>query len=94
MTAASRAHLPGQQPLTASCSRACPSLPGDSRSLITHRIDVELCMRRQREFYHKCHRCLYRGQPADFVVDEPIQLSPTAETGLPKEHVDLPRARD
>jgi hypothetical protein len=69
--------------------RQCPTLSGDSRSLITHRIGVGTCARRQREFYHKCHRCQYRGQPADFVADERIELQSIAETGVPKEHVDL-----
>jgi hypothetical protein len=36
-----------------------------------HCIDVATCMRRQREFYHKCHRCLYRGQPATFFLPSP-----------------------
>jgi hypothetical protein len=34
--------------------------------LITHLIGVDVCMARQRGFYHKCHRCLYRGKPANW----------------------------
>jgi len=49
--------------------RDCPTLPEDGQALIRHRIAVPLCMRRQREQYHKCHRCVYRGQPADFVPE-------------------------
>ena len=74
--------------------RQCPTLSGDSRSLITHRIEVGLCARRQRENYHKCHRCQYRGKPADYVAEERIELSPIAETGVPKERVDLLRIPD
>ncbi len=69
--------------------RQCPTLPGDLRSLITHRIEPPQCMKRQREHYHKCHRCLYRGQPADLVIPEPPRLGPVAETGYPTQLVDL-----
>ena len=72
------------------CSRECPTLPGDSRSLIVHRIDTTLCMGRQREHYHKCHRCLYRGKPASYVAEERIQLMPVAETGLPTTTLEIP----
>lgn len=51
--------------------RQCPTLEGDARSLIMHKIDVGVCMSRQRGFYHKCHRCSYRGKPASFKVEEP-----------------------
>ena len=46
--------------------RQCPTLPGDERALIAHTISGPLCLERQREFYHKCHRCVFRGKPADF----------------------------
>jgi len=59
------------------CQRVCPTPAGDTRPLICHQIAVELCMARQREFYHKCHRCLYRGKPADFTHDAPeFQMDP------------------
>ena len=46
--------------------RQCPTLSGDERPLITHSISSCLCLERQREFYHKCHRCdLPRASPAD-----------------------------
>jgi len=51
--------------------RQCPTLEGDARSLIMHRIGVELCMSRQRGFYHKCHRCAFRGKPASYTPDAP-----------------------
>ncbi len=34
--------------------------------MITHRIGSDVCMARQRTFFHKCHRCIYRGQAADW----------------------------
>jgi hypothetical protein len=46
--------------------RTCPSVEGSASPLITHRIGVETCMARQRTFFHKCHRCIYRGQPANW----------------------------
>ena len=49
--------------------RQCPTLPGDDRPLFAHSIENGVCIRRQREFYHKCHRCVFRGESADFVID-------------------------
>lgn len=54
--------------------RQCPTLRGAGRSLIAHRIDCGLCQQRQRDMYHKCHRCVYQGKPADFVAEEPVEL--------------------
>jgi hypothetical protein len=48
--------------------RQCPTLAGDDRPLIAHSIEIALCTRRQREFYHKCHRCVFHGKAADYVV--------------------------
>lgn len=48
--------------------RQCPTLPGDDRPLIAHTIANPLCLQRQRDFYHKCHRCVFRGLAAR---DEP-----------------------
>ncbi|MEY2979951.1 MAG: hypothetical protein ACO4CZ_05620 [Planctomycetota bacterium] len=79
---------------TATAKRQCPTLRGEAFALITHRIGTDLCMKRQREHYHKCHRCEYRGQPASFVAEERIELMPTAETGLPPMPVDLPSLRE
>ena len=47
--------------------RDCPT-PGGSAPppLITHRIGEEVCLLRQRTFFHKCHRCIYRGHAADW----------------------------
>jgi hypothetical protein len=66
--------------------RQCPTLPGDDRPLIAHSIVNGVCMERQRDFYHKCHRCVFRGKPADFVFESvhkngtatPIQVDSTA----------------
>ena len=49
--------------------RACPTPPDELRSLITHSIHVSVCMSRQRDFYHKCHRCRFRGKSASFTID-------------------------
>jgi len=46
--------------------RLCPSVEGSAPPLITHRIGVDVCLARQRTFFHKCHRCIYRGQPANW----------------------------
>ncbi|MBM4060828.1 MAG: hypothetical protein FJ265_07000 [Planctomycetes bacterium] len=40
-------------------------------------------MARQRNFFHKCHRCVFRGKPADWLLEpaaEVVRLSATAET--------------
>jgi hypothetical protein len=39
---------------------------GNASPLITHLIGAEVCMSRQRGFYHKCHRCMYRGKAASW----------------------------
>ena len=31
-------------------------------------------MARQRTFFHKCHRCIYRGKAADWQPDESQQV--------------------
>ena len=64
-------HPERETTLAATGVRQCPSIGGDARMLITHAIDVTTCMTRQREFYHKCPRCLYRGKPASFVLGPP-----------------------
>jgi hypothetical protein len=46
--------------------RTCPSVEGSATPLITHQIGVDVCMARQRTFFHKCHRCVYRGQAANW----------------------------
>jgi len=50
--------------------RLCPSVEGAS-PLITHRIGVDVCLARQCSNFHKCHRCIYRGQSAEWEPDEP-----------------------
>lgn len=42
-------------------------------------------MERQREFYHKCHRCVFRGMAADFA------LPPTNGTTRPELEVEIER---
>jgi len=51
--------------------RTCPSVEGSASPLITHRIGAEVCMARQNTFFHKCHRCIYRGQAASWEPAEP-----------------------
>ena len=51
--------------------RLCPSVEGAPSPLITHRIGTDVCMARQRTFFHKCHRCIYRGQAADWEPEAP-----------------------
>lgn len=46
--------------------RQCPSVEGTASPLITHRIGSDVCLARQQTFFHKCHRCIYRGQPANW----------------------------
>jgi hypothetical protein len=54
--------------------RLCPSVEGSS-PLITHRIGAEVCMARQASNFHKCHRCIYRGQAATWEpVDAPLAM--------------------
>lgn len=50
--------------------RLCPSVEGSAPPLITHRIGVDVCLARQRTFFHKCHRCIYRGQAADWEPEQ------------------------
>ena len=50
--------------------RQCPTLEGDHHPLIAHAIAPAQCLARQRDFYHKCHRCRYRGQPAGLTLED------------------------
>ena len=53
--------------------RQCPTTEGGYHPLIAHQITSALCLSRQRDFYHKCHRCRYRGKPAGLCLeDEPV----------------------
>jgi hypothetical protein len=51
--------------------RTCPSVEGSASPLITHQIGADVCMARQRTFFHKCHRCIYRGQAATWEPEVP-----------------------
>ena len=46
--------------------RDCPTIDGSSIPLIIHRIAAGDCLARQSCNYHKCHRCIYRGQAANW----------------------------
>lgn len=79
------------EPVALAPARACPTLPGATRPLIEHRIEVPQCLERQRTLYHKCHRCVYRGKPATFVADRPTPMPGAGvDTGTPVALVDLP----
>ncbi|HEX5050864.1 MAG TPA: hypothetical protein VFZ65_03750 [Planctomycetota bacterium] len=76
--------------------RLCPSVEGSAPPLITHRIGVEVCLARQATFFHKCHRCIYRGQPAGWEPDEAplamLNIHAAEEPGRPVKLVEIPRA--
>jgi hypothetical protein len=66
--------------------RQCPTPEGAYHPLIAHRITSALCLARQRDFYHKCHRCRYRGQPAGLSLEEPEPVADdrsAAQAGRP-----------
>lgn len=52
--------------------RLCPSVEGSASPLITHRIGADVCLARQATNFHKCHRCIYRGQAADWAPEEAL----------------------
>lgn len=56
--------------------RECPTVAGSSIPLILHRVTVGACQERQECNYHKCHRCIYRGRPADWRPDGEQQGGP------------------
>ena len=61
--------------------RQCPTLSGDDRPLIAHSIGGDVCMDRQRGFYHKCHRCVFRGQAIDFTLPSTNARAELLEAG-------------
>ena len=63
--------------------RPCPSTPGYSLPLIVQAIEPKQCLQRQREFYHKCHRCLFRGKPADYHLSAKEQIAHQQLDGSP-----------
>ena len=60
---------PLQQSVAPAHTRQCPSTNGAHPPLITHNIGAQACLTRQRELYHKCYRCVYRGHSASFVIE-------------------------
>ena len=52
--------------------RQCPTPKGGPghRPLIAHQISGCVCVERQQEHYHKCHGCVFRGKPMEFVLAE------------------------
>ncbi|MFK7738976.1 MAG: hypothetical protein AB8H80_01540 [Planctomycetota bacterium] len=51
--------------------RLCPSVESSAAPLITHRIGADVCLARQDNNFHKCHRCVYRGKAKDWESDHP-----------------------
>ena len=54
--------------------RLCPTIEGVSSPLITHRIGVGVCMARQGDQFHKCHKCVFRGKTADWQPEELAEI--------------------
>ena len=76
--------------------RDCPTPKSSSMPLIVHHIAADECMSRQSCHYHKCHRCIYRDQAADWqpeAVAAAPQAGPTraAERSIPSKIVEIPR---
>jgi hypothetical protein len=69
--------------------RTCPSVEGSASPLITHRIGVDVCMARQRTFFHKCHRCIYRGQPASWEPEPSPMAMVNVHTAEEPVHADV-----
>ena len=60
---------------------------------------MDLCFARQRTFFHKCHRCIYRGQAANWEPDEPTMAmihsrAPEEAAILGVKEVELPLPRE
>ena len=55
--------------------RICPTVQGSPSPLIIHRIGLEVCLARQATFFHKCHKCIYRGKAADWEPEDPQELT-------------------
>ena len=76
--------------------RDCPTPKSSSMPLIVHRIEASDCMSRQSCNYHKCHRCIYNGQAADW-QPEPAAVVPQSgptrvgERAVPTKIVEIPR---
>lgn len=65
--------------------RDCPTVEGPSVPLIIHRVTASSCATRQSCNYHKCHRCIYRGQAEDWEPDELPQVMLQRTTTLQRE---------
>jgi len=53
---------------TAENRRQCPTRSDGTHTLIAHWITAAVCLERQRQHYHKCPSCQYRGLPASAVL--------------------------
>ena len=57
--------------------RLCPSVDSSASPLITHRIGADVCLSRQEANFHKCHRCVYRGQSAEWQPEAEVAFRVT-----------------
>ena len=80
--------------------RLCPSVDGTASPLITHRIGVDVCLARQATNFHKCHRCVYRGQAADWKPEPQVLeminvhlAEEPSQSGVKKVEIPRPEAR-
>jgi len=63
--------------------RLCPTVEGSPSPLITHRIGAAVCQARQRSHFHKCHKCVFRGKPADWQPEPSSPLTIEVDAGGP-----------
>ncbi len=56
--------------------RQCPTRASGSLPLIAHWITAATCSERQREHYHKCYTCAFRGVGAGAAKVRPLAPLP------------------
>ena len=63
--------------------RVCPTPEGSvAAPLITHRVTGSDCLARQSCNYHKCHRCIYRGQSAEWQPGDGVASTAPSTNGV------------
>ena len=63
----------------ASQRRLCPTRSNGAHTLIAHWITPDTCLARQRQGYHKCFACAYRGLAAGAVLPAARATTPEDE---------------
>ncbi len=58
--------------------RQCPTRTDGAHPLIAHWITPAVCLQRQRQLYHKCFACEYRGLAADKVLPSALKTVPAS----------------